>query len=185
MELVVINMKRTWLCVIILTIVFMIVSFLIHRLFVTYLNRESFDLYRIVTLNTGVSSCYTAIIEELGEPYQIEQLQVNSSQFYRFRYEGLNYYISAHRRVVRIDILCDSFRLRGRERLRIGSTRNDVEQAIMRRNWDSSVKRYNDTYLLTAFYKQASSLIIFSFNEMDTLIAISIRHMGVLRVFTD
>ena len=98
----------------------------------------SVRLYNIVGLGVGVSSSVSELTARLGEPIRSETEQTGLVVFGggpTYHYDGISFrlFTTPNRTsIAEIYITCPSYRLSGRDRLRVGSARARVEQALAR-----------------------------------------------------
>ena len=89
---------------------------------------------------------YDAVIRNMGEPDSREVVGAEGRERYMLHYDGISFQISSisreneygelvnNGRVARIYITGEQFRLGGRQRIGVGSTRRQVEREISRRS---------------------------------------------------
>ena len=142
-------------------------------------------LYNVVGLQILPGNQYSLVVGLLGEPDRIESIQTVSTNpvyHYEFHYDnlGLLFRINQLGHVVFFDVKSEDYRLRGRDRLRVGSNRDDVERAIARPtssrlSQNFWVSRRENTILLE-IDKWVD--VVFNFDENDVLYRIRISLWG-------
>ena len=100
-------------------------------------------LYNVIGLSVGVNTHRDSLVAALGEPSKREQVYMGTTRpvtgegrpvfVYYYHYDGLLFRLGDwNNRVVILYIDSDNYVLQGRDRLRVGSTRADVERALSR-----------------------------------------------------
>ena len=81
----------------------------------------------------GLRTRYDILIEAMGEPHTRETIVLsNGSELITLNYDGINFTIR-NNRVDEFKITGEQYRLGGRRRIGIGSTRSQVEEDLQRR----------------------------------------------------
>ena len=112
-------------------LLFFLVGFLVYEIH----QYCSVRLYNIVGLDVHPSTHYSRLFGFIGEPDRQEPCDVALGEnWFLYHYDdlGLMFRISPQGRVSSIHIFSDAYRLSGRDRLRVGSSRHEVERAIRR-----------------------------------------------------
>ena len=124
--------NRRWIGVLFLIVGLSFLAYEVHHFW-------NVRLYNVAGLDVWIFSSHETLVAQMGEPDRQEMIRegVPSSpgSVFDYHYDGLVFrLVFTPRRadVVTISIYCPSIRLSGRDRLRVGSARTDVERALAR-----------------------------------------------------
>lgn len=140
-------------------------------------------LYNVVGLPILPGTHRQCIINLLGEPDAIEQIQVSDIWYvyeYYYNNQGLIFRLDSSGRTLGFNVMGTDFMLSGRDRLRVGSNRRNVERAVMR----PTSSKLNQNFWI---YKGESNIAVtidkiynvrFYFDEYNIIYMIRIYYWG-------
>ena len=141
-------------------------------------------LYNIVGLDVRPSTHYSRLFGFIGEPDRRAPCDItlccDDWQQYHYDDLGLMFRMNHNGRVVCINIYSEQFRLSGRDRIGVGSSRLEVEQAMSRPTRSKQSQNFWIDRTETAIRLSIDKLfdVRFSFDEDDAVYMIRISPWG-------
>jgi len=136
--------------------------------------------YDVPGLRAGLGSHSYYLVQYLGEPNNREQLPSSSDYFtiYNYEYDNITFRM-VNQRATSMYLIGESYRL-GESRLRVGSTRRQVERTLARPNMSQLAQNFwiaSSESLITLTQDKVAT-IQFHFDEMDIVQKITISWWG-------
>jgi hypothetical protein len=126
--------RKLWIIITAIVVLLFIVGVIyVRQLF-------EFKSYANITgLNVRIDTRYDALIERMGEPSEKEIIiTASGTEAYTLHYDGVSFFVTGNH-IIRLIISGEQYRLGGRSKIGVGSTRVQVEADLKRRQRANSI----------------------------------------------